>query len=105
MEMEPIPGYSIASWEQGYGDFAMRPDLDSLRRIPWLEGTALVLCDVTWQDGSPVPQSPPGRLVSLNTISVATAPHDSDVLTAIRSCSVLTVSTGVAFWNLLGSAK
>jgi glutamine synthetase len=58
MEMDPIPGYSIASWEQGYGDFAMRPDLDTLRRIPWLEGTALVLCDVTWQDGSPVRPSP-----------------------------------------------
>jgi glutamine synthetase len=58
MEMDPIPGYSIASWEQGYGDFAMRPDLESLRRIPWLEGTALVLCDVTWHDGSPVPPSP-----------------------------------------------
>jgi glutamine synthetase len=58
MEMDPIPGYSIASWEQGYGDFAMRPDLDALRRIPWLAGTALVLCDVTWQDGSPVRPSP-----------------------------------------------
>jgi glutamine synthetase len=58
MEMDPIPGYSIASWEQGYGDFAMRPDLDSLRRIPWLEGTALVLCDVEWGDGSPVRPSP-----------------------------------------------
>jgi glutamine synthetase len=58
MEMDPIPGYSIASWEQGYGDFAIRPDLDSLRRIPWLEGTALVLCDVGWGDGSPVRPSP-----------------------------------------------
>ena len=58
MEMDPIPGYSIASWEQGYGDFAMRPDLDTLRRIPWLEGTALVLCDVTWNDGEPVRPSP-----------------------------------------------
>jgi glutamine synthetase len=58
MEMDPIPGYSIASWEQGYGDFAMRPDLGTLRRIPWLEGTALVLCDVTWEDGSPVRPSP-----------------------------------------------
>jgi glutamine synthetase len=58
MEMEPVPGYSIASWEQGYGDFAMRPDLDTLRRIPWLEGTALVLCDVTWNDGLPVRPSP-----------------------------------------------
>jgi glutamine synthetase len=58
MEMDPMPGYSIASWEQGYGDFAMRPDLGTLRRIPWLEGTALVLCDVTWNDSSPVRPSP-----------------------------------------------
>jgi hypothetical protein len=46
MEMDPVPGYAIASWEQGYGDFAVRPDLATLRRIPWLEATALVLCDV-----------------------------------------------------------
>ena len=38
MEMDPIPGYEIASWERGYGDFAMKPDLATLRRIPWLEG-------------------------------------------------------------------
>jgi glutamine synthetase len=58
MEMDPIPGYSIASWEQGYGDFGMRPDLATLRRLPWLEGTALVLCDVVWHNGSPVRPSP-----------------------------------------------
>jgi glutamine synthetase len=58
MEMDPIPGYSIASWEQGYGDFGMKPDLATLRRVPWLEGTALVLCDVVWHDGSPVRPSP-----------------------------------------------
>jgi glutamine synthetase len=58
MEMEPIPGYAIASWERGYGDFVMRPDLATLRRIPWLEGTALVLADVAWHDGSPVAPSP-----------------------------------------------
>jgi glutamine synthetase len=58
MEMEPIPGYAIASWEQGYGDFALKPDLATLRRIPWLEATALVLCDVQWHDGSPVGPSP-----------------------------------------------
>ena len=58
MEMEPIPGYEIASWEQGYGDFALAPDLGTLRRIPWLPATALVLCDVQWHDGSP------GRAVS-----------------------------------------
>src|ERR687894_2345325 len=48
MEMDPIPGYEIANWEAGYGDFTMRPDLATLRRIPWLEATALVLCDVAW---------------------------------------------------------
>src|SRR5919109_2187282 len=58
MEMDPVPGYEIASWERGYGDFALIPDLASLRRIPWLEATALVLCDVQWHDGSPVSPSP-----------------------------------------------
>jgi glutamine synthetase len=58
MEMDPVPGYEMASWERGYGDFAMVPDFASLRRIPWLEGTALVLCDVAWNDGTPVRPSP-----------------------------------------------
>jgi glutamine synthetase len=58
MEMDPVPGYEIASWERGYGDFVLRPDLGTLRRIPWLEATALVLCDVEWHDGSPVAPSP-----------------------------------------------
>jgi len=58
MEMDPVPGYEIASWEQGYGDFAMTPDMTTLRRIPWLEATALVLGDVGWHDGSPVQPSP-----------------------------------------------
>jgi glutamine synthetase len=58
MEMDPVPGYEIASWEQGYGDFAVTPDMATLRRIPWLEGTALVLGDVGWHDGSPVQPSP-----------------------------------------------
>ena len=58
MEMDPVPGYEIASWERGYGDFVLRPDLATLRRIPWVEGNALVLCDVGWEDGSPVAPSP-----------------------------------------------
>ena len=58
MEMDPVPGYEIASWERGYGDFVMRPDLATLRRVPWLEGNALVLCDVAWHDGTPVAPSP-----------------------------------------------
>src|SRR6478672_1018288 len=58
MEMDPVPGYAIASWERGYGDFGLRPDLSTLRRIPWLEATALVLSDVLWHDSSPVEPSP-----------------------------------------------
>ena len=58
MEMDPVPGYEMANWERGYGDFHLVPDHDSLRRIPWLERTALVLCDVLWEDGSPVAASP-----------------------------------------------
>ena len=58
MEMDPIPGYQIASWERGYGDFSLMPDMATLRHIPWLEATALVLCDVGWHDGTPVNPSP-----------------------------------------------
>jgi glutamine synthetase len=58
MEMDPVPGYELASWERGYGDFVLVPDLRTLRRVPWLEATALVLCDVAWHDGSPVAPSP-----------------------------------------------
>jgi glutamine synthetase len=58
MDMDPQPGYEMASWERGYGDFHLLPDLDTLRRVPWVEGTALVLCDVAWEDGAPVVASP-----------------------------------------------
>src|SRR5918997_6237075 len=58
MEMDPVPGYALASWEQGYGDFRLTPDMATLRRIPWLEGTALVLADVQSHDGSDVKPSP-----------------------------------------------
>ena len=46
MEMETVPGYKSTSWAAGYGDYTMKPDLSTLRKLPWLEGTALVLCDV-----------------------------------------------------------
>ncbi|MDH6269239.1 glutamine synthetase [Rhizobium sp. SG_E_25_P2] len=46
MEMETVSGYKSTSWEKGYGDYTMKPDLSTLRRIPWLEGTAMVLCDM-----------------------------------------------------------
>jgi glutamine synthetase len=46
MDMDPQPGYAMASWERGYGDFGLHPDLSTLRRVPWHEATVLVLCDV-----------------------------------------------------------
>jgi glutamine synthetase len=59
IDMEPVPGYKAASWTQGYGDFVMKPDLDTIRRLPWLERTALVLCDVLdHHDHSDLPHSP-----------------------------------------------
>ncbi len=64
MEMEPVPGYEMANWEQGYGDFGIAPDMATLRRIPWLDRTALVLCDITNHDGSPVVASPRQVLIA-----------------------------------------
>lgn len=58
MEMEPVPGYEAASWEQGYGDFAMKPDLATMMRASWLEGTAIVLTDLQDHHQAPVPHSP-----------------------------------------------
>ncbi|MBV9847901.1 MAG: glutamine synthetase [Kutzneria sp.] len=58
VEMTTVGGYEISSWERGYGDFVMRPDLTTLRLVPWLPATAFVLCDVEWPDESPVTVSP-----------------------------------------------
>jgi glutamine synthetase len=58
IDMEPVPGYKAASWDKGYGDFALRSDLSTLRRIPWLPGTALVLADCVDHAGNLVPHAP-----------------------------------------------
>lgn len=58
VEMATVAGYEHASWERGYGDFVFAPDLATLRRVPWQDGTALVMCDLEWEDGSPVVVSP-----------------------------------------------
>jgi glutamine synthetase len=58
MEMEPVRGYRFANWEQGYGDFHLVPDLDTLVTAAWLEKTALVLCDVKDESGEPVRVAP-----------------------------------------------
>lgn len=58
VEMNTVGGYRHASWSTGYGDFAFVPDMSTLRRLPWHEGSALVMCDLQWEDGSPVAVSP-----------------------------------------------
>ncbi len=58
MEMEPVKGYKSASWSQGYGDYTMKPDMSTLRRIPWQEGAALVLCDTQDHHGGDIPVAP-----------------------------------------------
>jgi len=65
MEMEPVPGYEMANWEKGYGDFGIQPDMSTLRVIPWLDRTAMVLADVVNHDGSPVEPSPRQILIAV----------------------------------------
>ncbi|MET9624999.1 glutamine synthetase family protein [Streptomyces sp. NPDC006464] len=57
-EMNTVDGYEMSSWDRGYGDFAMHPDLSTLRRVPWNEGTAMLMADLAWNDGSPVVAAP-----------------------------------------------
>ena len=64
IEMEPVPGYATASWSKGYGDFILKPDMATLCRVPWLEGTALVLCDVLDHHHHDLPHSPRAMLRS-----------------------------------------
>ena len=58
VDMNTVDGYAISSWETGYGDMVMTPDFATLRLIPWLPGTALVMADLWWTDGRPVTQAP-----------------------------------------------
>ncbi|MET9884263.1 glutamine synthetase family protein [Streptomyces sp. NPDC006430] len=57
-DMNTVDGYEMSSWDRGYGDFAMHPDLATLRRIPWNPGSAFLLADLAWNDGSPVVAAP-----------------------------------------------
>jgi glutamine synthetase len=62
IDMEPVPGYAAASWDKGYGDFVLKPDMATLRHIPWLDGTALVLADVLDHHHHDLPHSPRAML-------------------------------------------
>lgn len=58
LDMNPLPGFEMSSWEKGYGDFHGALDLNTLRPLQWLSNTALVLADLTWENSAPVAQSP-----------------------------------------------
>src|SRR3954452_19705532 len=58
VDMNTVDGYAMSSWSRGYGDFAMVPDLETLRRTPWQPGTALVMADLAWFDGTQVVAAP-----------------------------------------------
>lgn len=58
VDMNTVDGYAMSSWESGYGDFAMHPDLATLRRVPWDAGTALLVADLAWHDAAPVVAAP-----------------------------------------------
>ena len=76
LEMEPIPGYAITSWDAGYGDFQLIPDLKTLRLCTWLEKTAVVLCDLKAdQSENPVQVSPREILKNQNFNFVSDSKH------------------------------
>jgi glutamine synthetase len=58
VEMNTVAGYAMSSWETGYGDFEMKPDLETLRPVPWHAGTAMCMADLQWGEGKPVVASP-----------------------------------------------
>jgi glutamine synthetase len=58
VEMNTVDGYAMTGWDKGYGDMVMKPDFDTMRLIPWLPGTALVLADLAWFDDAPVVAAP-----------------------------------------------
>ena len=58
VEMNTVPGYALSSWESGYGDMVFSLDLDTIRLVPWMPATAMIQCDLTAMDGTPVAESP-----------------------------------------------
>lgn len=58
VDMNTVDGYAMSSWETGYGDMVMTPDFSTLRRLPWLPGSALVMADLSFTDGRPVAVAP-----------------------------------------------
>lgn len=70
--MEPVPGYRVANWQQGYGDIHLVPDLSTMRNAAWLKGTALVLCDVADEESHELLEHAP-RTILRRQLAAATA--------------------------------
>ncbi|MBL9126925.1 MAG: glutamine synthetase, partial [Verrucomicrobiales bacterium] len=58
LDMDPLDGFQVANWDSGFGDFEIRPDLATLRILPWQAGAALVICDYRKHDGTDVAEAP-----------------------------------------------
>lgn len=58
LDMDPLDGFKVANWDAGFGDFGFRPDLDTLRVLPWQPGAAMVLCDFVRENGELVAEAP-----------------------------------------------
>src|SRR3954469_4543174 len=58
VDMNTVDGYEMSSWERGYGDFVFKPDMNTLRLVPWHEATVLLMADLAWEDGTDVVASP-----------------------------------------------
>ena len=58
MEMQPVEGYDFSNWDLGYGDLHLTPDMKTLRPVPWLDRTALILCDLVTTGGDLIPVGP-----------------------------------------------
>lgn len=77
MEMEPVPGFKLANWELGYGDFHLVPDLSTLRVATWLEKTAMVICDLqNEKTHSPIEEAP-RSILSNQLLNLKTAGFES----------------------------
>ena len=70
LEMATPEGYASTSWQAGYGDYTMRPDLATLRPVPWLEGTVMVLCDVLDHHGRTEIAHSPRAVLKLSLIHI-----------------------------------
>ncbi len=58
LDMDPLDGFKVANWDAGFGDFEMRPDLSTIRILPWQTASALVICDFVRHDGALVVEAP-----------------------------------------------